>query len=1562
MVKKIIILLILLLIAWKTYANWTYDDAAYLAKKALIVVDKKEVDKLYKAWSRTAAVNMLFSSSWLDYTEYNEVMSGLSVSNSTIPTLNDYKYYLFKKAFDPYQAKEKLFLLFEDIFSVDAEAWKNITVKDVQDTHDLIYENMLWSYKKLIQKILYNGVKWDYSLSKYLDLLDQTNPKNPNENYSRELMQLFLMWEFNLLNNNEKNYTETDVHRLWEILIWFKTAPGHKVIFDPNINTNKYIQFLSWPLASWDHFPFVTWENQDIIDIQKIKQPINGNNWLPDNIINYIFSKRRQAIALFLANKLYKFYIWENPTKDELKQIANKILQENFVILPIVKRLLSSDIFYAHKNEILFKNPIELVCNLIKKFKIPGSYTPFIKYLNRIPYEPWSIFGRDWFDDNSLFFTPAIWLAWTHVSAKFARRFIYNKFKKNTLYFTNFVWDNRIFDPYDFIENKTTFDSNKVAYITWYIDLNNLKIWSTILTWGKVLLWENKIQVNGNTYSYNSFSINFPKMEIYFSWNNQIYTWSIDFLNMKRGYTPEEIISYFENMLYIDTSLSKDVEKKLVNFLETDLKWNKTKFDSRKAHKLYALLRFLLNQPEYILKSGYKDKPISVNFTWWSSDFKLNNNKLILFRLAGGFDPLSVYIPKNQYKLYKELRKDAALTENEITNFWKDYYINKIYTGFIHLLNDKDLYVVNRIWLPNGTRWHNYATYQISSVDDSISPKSLGIIWAAFSWVWAWIEDATILSPSYPAPIFNGTKSFWIWPESYVYWYDIYKNWKDLLTNTFATRSYPGKLKKLYDTMLLINSISDKMYKKTGQYSYREGNLTSIFNYLEELINQNIGKAIDVPVFGGYDMHSNVKARMEKAFSQVDHFVSKFYNDIKNKHNVTIVIFSEFWRTLRENTSKWVDHGVGGSMFIITNNKKLRNALKTQFIWNMDFKDSKHNWLGVGIDNRAVWKVILKSLYNIDISKYLPGKIYLSGYLDHSFWEITNFNRSLLTRNHIINFNFNIKDRNFIPTEASYIKLEYGTNPNNLYKESIYRMEHYMDVCKEKTDLSLNCSVNLKLFGINPNTKYYYKLTFYDDQYNKRILTWSFISAKVFSKAPYYVLSAKTNSYIDEYYTWFNGWKLNKKIYLSLSWTRILTGKNNFLLATSWTYIKSIDIYSWAKWNWWFVLPEDINPNIFLDKNTKISGYKVTNLHIWKLIKVGSDVPGVKMNLSTGVYIILNNLDASKKYKVFTSEAGKSWSLFTGGLIFKNGKYTIKTNHFSYYLLVETDSNGNLISNSQKTTSKKENKTIRNNNNRRVDHYSRWGGGYLLTNNYYYKEPTKTTTKIMKYMKKFSKTSLKNFSTQKIKNSLLKLIKIKYIWNYQIFYLTEKKYNKYNKVFEEIAKIIINKNYKWIDTKARLIDILNSIITYFAIYKETPSLRKKLRSTIIEKIIQLDKLYKENLIRKNKTISYKKITKPEVKNNTTKIQKSHTRNKTTINKTKNNTSKYKLYSVAVHSIWLKADPYWRRNVWILKYGDVVQQLTPLYRKGFFKVKVIKSYDVRMVWEEGYIFRKYLRKE
>lgn len=418
---------------------WTRANAEHLARRALIAPTEQWINQLENAGSADAAVALLFpNQNGPDRTSFNAEITTLTASGFDYGSASSMrKLYQLGYARDPYEAKVKLFSLFEDTFSVNVNA-PTITYTDVKSLHDLIYSYTLGNYKTLVKRVLLNnGTAGDYAMGAFLNLLDQPNSNAPNQNYARELLQLFLMGEYlpgeSKDAGNTRNYEETDVVALSKILTGFRSdSTTHRVYWDASRhNGSQSIAFLTGVLASGVSFPFYT-EANGTLNLVSMRDSLLGNNGLADNTIEYIFAKRSHAIALFLADKLFRMYVRQDPTRPELESVATMLEANSFEILPTVKALLASDAMYseASMNEIRVKTPLELTFGTIQLLhpndntKVDGLILDenLLANFGWTPYVPGSIFGREGFDDNRRFYNAYLQNQWMSYASAIAMR------------------------------------------------------------------------------------------------------------------------------------------------------------------------------------------------------------------------------------------------------------------------------------------------------------------------------------------------------------------------------------------------------------------------------------------------------------------------------------------------------------------------------------------------------------------------------------------------------------------------------------------------------------------------------------------------------------------------------------------------------------------------------------------------------------------------------------------------------------------------------------------------------------------------------------------------------------------------------------------------------------------------------------------------------------------------------------------------------------------------------------------------------------------------------------
>ncbi len=155
----------------------------------------------------------------------------------------------------------------------------------------------------------------------------------PNENYARELMELFTLGEGN-------GYTQMDVVEMSRALTgWrasFNDCTPH--YFDPS----KHDAGVKTILGATGPFGF-------------------------DEAHLLIFEQRPQQVAEFIAGKLYRHFVAQTPEPSVIEDLAETFRNHNWALLPVIKQLLKSEHFFEERFfHVQIKSPLELLIGILK--------------------------------------------------------------------------------------------------------------------------------------------------------------------------------------------------------------------------------------------------------------------------------------------------------------------------------------------------------------------------------------------------------------------------------------------------------------------------------------------------------------------------------------------------------------------------------------------------------------------------------------------------------------------------------------------------------------------------------------------------------------------------------------------------------------------------------------------------------------------------------------------------------------------------------------------------------------------------------------------------------------------------------------------------------------------------------------------------------------------------------------------------------------------------------------------------------------------------------------------
>lgn len=195
----------------------------------------------------------------------------------------------------------------------------------------------------------------------------QNKSKQPNENFARELLELFTM--------GIGNYTENDI----------KEAAR---------------AFTGWQIDSKTLTSFL---NPRRFDSGRKTFLGRSGNWNSDDIIDIVLQQPQTAVHI--CRKLYKFFISRELDEDFVAELAETFRSQEYEIKPVLRKLFNSAHFYSDKAlAALIKSPVEMAVSNARLFAVEKLDLNYVlnatKALNQELFNPPNVAGwpgqRSW--------------------------------------------------------------------------------------------------------------------------------------------------------------------------------------------------------------------------------------------------------------------------------------------------------------------------------------------------------------------------------------------------------------------------------------------------------------------------------------------------------------------------------------------------------------------------------------------------------------------------------------------------------------------------------------------------------------------------------------------------------------------------------------------------------------------------------------------------------------------------------------------------------------------------------------------------------------------------------------------------------------------------------------------------------------------------------------------------------------------------------------------------------------------------------------------------------------
>ncbi|HUX85150.1 MAG TPA: DUF1800 domain-containing protein [Chitinophagaceae bacterium] len=241
-------------------------------------------------------------------------------------------------------------------------------VKHNQQLLQVIRDNALGNFGDLL-----TAVSKSPAMLQFLNN-QQNRKQHPNENFAREVMELFTM--------GRGNYTEEDVKQGARAFTGWGFDPTGEFRFRPNLHDDGEKLFLG-----------------------------KTGNFTGEDVLRIILEQK--DTAYFITGKLYRFFVNDNPDESIIRPLSEQFYQSNYDLKELMGTLFSSDWFYDQANVgAIIKSPVELMAGMIRTvpatFQKPQVLVLFQRVLGQVLFYPPNVAGwpggKSWIDSSTLMF------------------------------------------------------------------------------------------------------------------------------------------------------------------------------------------------------------------------------------------------------------------------------------------------------------------------------------------------------------------------------------------------------------------------------------------------------------------------------------------------------------------------------------------------------------------------------------------------------------------------------------------------------------------------------------------------------------------------------------------------------------------------------------------------------------------------------------------------------------------------------------------------------------------------------------------------------------------------------------------------------------------------------------------------------------------------------------------------------------------------------------------------------------------------------------------------------
>ena len=258
--------------------------------------------------------------------------------------------------------REKMVLFFHEHFAVRIKNPKaNIHLNNI------LREHALGSFAEMLMEVSKSPAMIAFLNNK------QNKKDHPNENFAREVMELFTL-------GRDNGYTETDIKEAARAFTGWSFSKEGKFVFRKSIHDDGEKTILG-----------------------------KTGNFKGEDVIKILLEQKQTA--KYMVEKLYNYLVNPIPNPRHINKLTNVFYESGYNLEKVIRAIFESDWFYKKENiGVKIKSPIQYLATISKQFHVsygnPKALILAQKKLNQVLFFPPNVAGwpggKYWIDSSTL--------------------------------------------------------------------------------------------------------------------------------------------------------------------------------------------------------------------------------------------------------------------------------------------------------------------------------------------------------------------------------------------------------------------------------------------------------------------------------------------------------------------------------------------------------------------------------------------------------------------------------------------------------------------------------------------------------------------------------------------------------------------------------------------------------------------------------------------------------------------------------------------------------------------------------------------------------------------------------------------------------------------------------------------------------------------------------------------------------------------------------------------------------------------------------------------------------